>query len=226
MKRMREERPRPAGFVGPALPPPAPEPPEYILGLDLGQSTDYSALAILEKTWRPVPSEGSKEEETHYVLRHLQRWPLKTPYTAIVAEVSKMVQNPPLDKPILAVDQTGVGAAVIDQFKQAKIKATLTPILITSGHKVTQDGRVWHVPKKELVSVVQVVLQARRLQFAAVPERERLVKEILAFRVKITMAGNETFEAWRERDHDDMVLAVAMAVWIGERARRKFMIYP
>ena len=30
-------------------------------------------------------------------------------------------------------------------------------------------------------------------------------------------SGNETFESWRERDHDDLVLAVALAAWLGER---------
>jgi hypothetical protein len=29
--------------------------------------------------------------------------------------------------------------------------------------------------------------------------------------------GHESPEAWRERDHDDLVLAVALAVWCGER---------
>jgi hypothetical protein len=42
-----------------------------------------------------------------------------------------------------------------------------------------------------------------------------LAEELAAFRVKITLAGNETFEAWRERDHDDLVLAVAMALYLG-----------
>ena len=36
-----------------------------------------------------------------------------------------------------------------------------------------------------------------------------------ACRVKVTLAGNETFEAWRERDHDDLVLAVALALYVG-----------
>jgi hypothetical protein len=39
-----------------------------------------------------------------------------------------------------------------------------------------------------------------------------------AFQVKITAAGNETFESWRERDHDDMVLAVVLACWAASRA--------
>ena len=37
------------------------------------------------------------------------------------------------------------------------------------------------------------------------------------FTTKITTSANETYEAWRERDHDDMVLAVALAIWLGEK---------
>ncbi len=36
------------------------------------------------------------------------------------------------------------------------------------------------------------------------------------FKVKITTSANETFGAWREGQHDDMVLSVAMAAWLGE----------
>jgi hypothetical protein len=47
-----------------------------------------------------------------------------------------------------------------------------------------------------------------------------LVKELKAFKVTVTTAGHETFEAWRERDHDDLVLAVALAVWLSDRSPR------
>ena len=43
--------------------------------------------------------------------------------------------------------------------------------------------------------------------------------ELQQFRVKITAAANETFEAWWERDHDDLVLALAARYarrWIGK----------
>jgi hypothetical protein len=64
---------------------------------------------------------------------------------------------------------------------------------------------------------VQLLLQARRLKVAKLPEREVLMKELAAFKVKVTAAANETFEAWRERDHDDLVFAVCLAAWMGER---------
>ena len=41
-------------------------------------------------------------------------------------------------------------------------------------------------------------------------------------KVKINIAtGHHSYEAWREGDHDDLVLAVAMACWCGERYMRK-----
>jgi hypothetical protein len=48
-----------------------------------------------------------------------------------------------------------------------------------------------------------------------------LAEELGKFRVKINMASaTESFEAWRERYHDDLVLAVALAAWAGEWALR------
>jgi hypothetical protein len=50
------------------------------------------------------------------------------------------------------------------------------------------------------------------------PEAELLVKELQNFKVKITAAANEVFGEWREGQHDDLVLATALAAWAGERA--------
>jgi hypothetical protein len=82
------------------------------------------------------------------------------------------------------------------------------------------------VAKKELVSVLQVLLQSRRLKIAPLPERDLLLREFQTFRVKVTAAANETFEAWRERDHDDMVPAVAIAAWLGEHVGVPFQVPP
>jgi hypothetical protein len=189
----------------------------FILGLDLGQSQDFTALAAIEKSWGPRPDDPTRQVG-FYAVRHLKRWPLKTSYTDITNDLVRLVQTSPLAWPVLTVDKTGVGTAVIDLLVKAQLAAWIRPVLITGGHQTAAgaDGSL-HVPKKELVSSLQVVLQSRRLLVAAMPERELLIKELLAFRVKITAAANETFEAWRERDHDDMVLAVALAIWYGGR---------
>jgi hypothetical protein len=199
-------------------------PPEFILGLDLGQTKDFTALVVLQRRWQALADQPGQEESLYW-LQHLERWPLQTSYPKIVTEVSDLVARPPLrgeQRPVLVVDQTGVGRAVVDLFRQAqqggKLAAELRPTVITFGHEILagEDGAL-HVPKKELVGAVQVLLQAQRLKFASVPMREVLLKELLTFKVKVTAAANETFEAWRERDHDDLVLAVALASWQAER---------
>jgi hypothetical protein len=190
--------------------------PEYILGLDLGQQQDYTALAILKRSWQPHPVQAGVLQ-AHYTCGHLQRWPLRTAYTAIADDLRTLVQKPPLFRPRLAVDQTGVGRAVVELFRRIQLNAALTPVLITSGNEIAFTDGAWHTPKKELVSTLQVLLQERRLQVAAVPDREVLVQELLNFKVKVTASANETFEAWRERDHDDLCLALAIAVWLAER---------
>jgi hypothetical protein len=192
-------------------------PVDYLIGLDLGQARDYSALAVVERVWKPDP-DGAGRVVSQYAIRHLRRWPLQTSYAAVVADLAGLVKTPPLSWPVLVVDQTGVGQAVVDFLARAQLSATLEPVVITSGHGASRGAsRAWHVPKKELVCCLQVLLQSRRLQVAAVPERPLLMQEMLAFRVKITAAAHETFAAWRERDHDDLVLAVALAAWWGER---------
>lgn len=197
--------------------------PSYVVGLDLGQSQDYTALSALERTWRADPRDPTRQRGLfHYAVRHLRRWHLGTSYVQVVEDVAAMLSRPPLEGADLAVDQTGVGAAVVDVFRRAQLPARLSPVLITAGHRASrQPGGVFHVPKKELVSVLQVLLQTRRLKIAPLPERDVLARELGAFRVKVTTAGNETFEAWRERDHDDLVLAVALAAWLGERPRAR-----
>ena len=40
-----------------------------------------------------------------------------------------------------------------------------------------------------------------------------LVREMENFQVKVTDSGNEQFGAWREGEHDDLLLATALACW-------------
>jgi hypothetical protein len=94
----------------------------------------------------------------------------------------------------------------------------MTSVIITAGSAVTNPGPgLWHVAKKQLVSIMQVILGNSRLRVAPNQEHaDTLKRELGTFKAKITDAGNETFESWREPDHDDLVLAVALACWEAE----------
>ncbi len=43
-----------------------------------------------------------------------------------------------------------------------------------------------------------------------------LIDELHAFRVTISDNGHDSYSAWRERDHDDLVLALCLAAWTAE----------
>lgn len=190
----------------------------FVSGLDLGQVSDFSAWAIAEKLPCPHPTRAGMNAWT-YAIRHLQRWPLGTPYTQIVDEVREVCRLRLRGAP-LVVDGTGVGRAVVDLFRKAGCAGRLVSVTITGGHSATEDAdkRGWSVPKKDLVGVMQALLQTKRLDVAKkLPDAETLRRELGNFKVKITAAANETFGAWREGQHDDLVLAVAMACWFGER---------
>jgi len=220
----------------------------YIGGLDLGQAADFSAFAVLEESWpgadhpmgrehstgstlfipatASVPAPVPLDPKPSYAVRHLHRWQLGTPYGAIVEDLRKWLTanprgagRPPLQGLLLAVDGTGVGRSVIDTLSAARLPADVRPILVTAGHTINYEHGYWHVPKKELVSTLQILLQERRLTIAeALPEAAVLTRELLNFKAKITAASNETISAdWREGQHDDLVLAVGLAAWLAQR---------
>jgi hypothetical protein len=50
------------------------------------------------------------------------------------------------------------------------------------------------------------------------PEAAMLVRELHEMRVKIGPSGREQWGAWRKGEHDDLVMAVALAAWwLGRR---------
>jgi hypothetical protein len=183
----------------------------FFLGLDLGQAQDPTALAAVERL------ETLNGTNAHYHVRHLERAPLGMPYTGIVSRVGDLLGRDPLcGGTRLVVDATGVGAPVVDLLIQAGTSPVA--VTITAGETVSRDGAAYRVPKRDLVSVLQVLLQSGRLKIAdAIPEARLLVQEMLAFRVKITTNAHDTYGAWREGAHDDLVLAVALACWYGEQ---------
>ena len=80
---------------------------------------------------------------------------------------------------------------------------------------MTKDRDGYRVPKKDLVGAVQVLMQNARLRVAAsLAEAATLRAELQNFRMKQNAAtAHESYEHWRDGDHDDLVLAVAVAAW-------------
>jgi hypothetical protein len=184
----------------------------FILGLDLGQAEDFSALCAVQQLYR-----GGA---WLYHIRHLHRWPLGTSYVRVADDVVALLRQPPLQGAVLLVDATGAGRPVVDMLRQRQPPCQLVPAVITGGAQSSVDGGFWHVAKRELVSTMQVLVGSARYQVAqALPLARVLESEFGNFRARVVAAtGHEVLEApWREGMHDDMLLAVALACWYGER---------
>jgi len=197
----------------------------YYVGLDLGQSADHTALAVIQKVPVYDAKTGKHSRELH--LKHLERYPLKTPYTDIADQVKSLLSGPPFTTPALLngrlarptteliVDKTGVGAAVTDLLKERRlnyIAVTITGL----GQKVNRHGtREYSVPKQDLVSALEVPFHKGTLKVAKGLEGwPKLREELLNFRRKQnTRTAHISYEHWRESDHDDLVLAAALACW-------------
>jgi hypothetical protein len=196
---------------------------QYYLGLDLGQANDNTALTILEAERMDT---GEDYPPWEYRCRHAERLELGTSYPDVVRHVETLMQRAPLKGNCrLVVDATGVGRPVVDMFKEAGLSPK--PIWITGGDQVTTDGIERRVPKRELVSTLQALLQSGRLTFAdGLKWKEAIKEEMRLFRAKINVStGHDSFEAWRERDKDDLVLALAMAAWYAENGTTEPVIW-
>jgi Terminase RNaseH-like domain len=184
----------------------------FYVGLDLGQANDYTAIVVAEK----IPPEGSDDYELH--VRWLERF-RDVLYPDVAAHVKRLMEAPQLrGEAALAIDSTGVGIAVCDLLRRSGL--TFDSVKITSGDTEIQSGYdSYRVPKRDLVGNLQVLLQSGRLKIArSLEHADTLRAELLNFRVKINVAtAHDSYEAWREGDHDDLVLAAALAAWRAQK---------
>ncbi len=224
----------------------------YYVGVDLGQKTDYTAVAVLEESYwlteeqawqlhvqgqagagwvfasKLAPAMVERARSLNYyhygvrppnpplALRHLERFELSTSYPTIVARVAALRATSPLsvDRSILVVDETGVGRPVVDMFKQAGQRPV--PVTITAGFTPKYDPAddSYTVPKRDLVTTMALLLEQHRLLIPpSLPLADLLTRELQAFKRKVTPAGSDSYAAGREGQHDDLVLAVALAAW-------------
>lgn len=191
---------------------------KYFTGLDLGQASEYTGLAVLEQKTGPDPEQPDRVIK-RYAVRFLKRFDLGTPFPAILAYLREKFSKSPLEHSTLVVDQTGVGEPVVRLLRRESLKVTIRPLTITAGDQGhMNEAGLWSVPKKELVSSLQILLQSRRIKFSRdLPETATLERELAKFRSKVTLSSNATLEDWREGPHDDLILAVAIAAWQSDR---------
>jgi hypothetical protein len=132
-----------------------------------------------------------------------------------VARIVELARRPPLaGKCRLIVDATGVGTPVVDMLRASGPGCEVTAVWITGGFTERFDGSVLHVPKLELMSRMQSLLEQNRLRIPhRLRESETLIRELLDMRATRGGSGRVKVGADGSGEHDDLALAVALAVW-------------
>ena len=194
----------------------------YFIGLDVGQSQDFTAIAVVERVELQGEWDAARYSHRRMAaldLRWLERVPLQTPYPEVVERVRVVTHSEELrERCHLIVDGTGVGRAVVDMLRDAGMGCSIWPTMVTGGDRETYCDGYWRVPKRDLIVGLQVLLHRGGLRIAAgIPLGPVLVEEMTTMRVRETAAGNEQYGAWREGEHDDLVFAVALAHWGAKR---------
>ena len=186
-------------------------PEDYFIVLDLGQAKDFTAVAIVE----------GLVYHDHYRCVYLERM-RGISYPKIIQKIEDLVHSEPIcwGNLHLVVDKTGVGAPVVD----AMFEKNLNPvgITITGGDKPVctylnewKTRQAWTCPKRDLVHNLLLMAQSKKLTILDhLRDAQVLLTEMQNMRSKIDIKrGNDSYSAWRESDHDDLVLALALAAW-------------
>jgi hypothetical protein len=176
---------------------------KYYCGVDLGQSNDSTAIVLIEAVAGTLHC------------GHIERVPLGTDYLSVVARVEHIMNRLPPTAD-LVVDASGCGRPVADMLTHAGLD--FQGIVISGGvEESTLTGGYRSVPKATLISHVQAALHSGTLKIQAdLPETPILLRELEDFRVSFSGTGHMSFNA-RGGRHDDIVLALSLAVWAAKR---------
>lgn len=198
----------------------------FIVGLDIGGSVDFSAIAVLhkfEKVEEYDDARGHKSENIFH-LESLWRLPLGMLFQAQLSAVQDVIRSlPPKSTPTkLVLDGSGLGKPV----SQAAKAMGLNPVsvVITGGRNETSGGDAkFGIPKRNLVGSLLACLGSNRLKFNKdLAYGNELIQELGAFSMKINNAtGHASFES-SNSTHDDLVCSLALAVWYGDYKQKDY----
>lgn len=155
----------------------------YIIGIDLAKQQDETVVIILDR---------GKDE---FVVRHIDAW-TKMDYTDQVGRIGQLGEKFRIIGG--AVDQTGVGEAIIEDLK-AQIRAI-------EGVKFTEKMKL------ELASGLRWSMEHKIL---VLPDYQKLIAQLNSLRYRIGNAGGLIFES--SATHDDYLWALALAVYAARK---------
>jgi hypothetical protein len=185
-------------------------------------------------------------QESCYTVRHMERLPLGTSYpdvakriVEVALNVSKHEYEQRLHGDLIAnhlshllyVDQTGVGAPVVDIVREAlRLEPeakdwSLWPV--TFRHRDQKyDRTAKTVGKAFIVSTLQALFQRHAIELPkGHAEAEAMARELQSYEIRVDANANDQYGAFKVGSHDDLVTALGLAVMESPGAYRSGYIH-
>lgn len=175
---------------------------QYALVSDFGKKVDATIIGIVETICRET--DNMKKQYEHRLIDLFKFEKLDWP--DLIKKFQNLYEIPELKNCPIIVDGNGLGDVVISYMKKAKL--IVVPVLTTSGESETidEESGAFHVAKKLLVSSFMQSISLKKWKFSNnLPHKDEMLLQFENFQLKISKAGNETYENVRDSVHDDMV---------------------
>jgi hypothetical protein len=212
---------------------------EFVVSADIAKRRDFFGIMVLQDKPEIIPASAALETPAR--IAHFFNVVLIEKYQGLTYEemadriVIVMNHINLRNNADLLIDGTGVGEAAVEQVRKRGLSPV--PIIFTGGDTYSEKYADFaslfkgapgqlntahilkeiHVPKKDLVTAGNVLLQQKRVRVGPGRWKEDFRKQMQAFRGKVneTKSGKRhiSYEAENESDHDDLVVCYLMAAW-------------
>lgn len=195
----------------------------YIVSQDIAKDYDYTTTSVFRIT--PTLARGRSEGEAYYYMDEIfldQRQLSYTDLSTYTRELQLALDI--LGQSVLIVDETGVGNAVFDIYSQAGLDPF--GIVFTGGENANTRRRKeltsskfgflsgCNVPKKDLVSSLQVLMEQGRIRRApGLKYQDEVEIQYRNFIGRINENHYVKYGNSEDTIHDDIIVAHAMAAW-------------
>ncbi len=189
---------------------------DSMISLSLGTVAEPCGLVVV-KPWSSLyPPDGlapGADVGNRFDVAWIERFPAGHPLPAIINRVSEIASLKQVSREsIILLDISSVGTAPLRAFQARGMYPAAIDLTNAGAEGFTNDAQ--QVPLRDVIGASQVVLETARLKVASALElAETLVTDLMAFDPK-PAARNMDLRGGR---NTDLVLALAVALWWGDR---------
>lgn len=193
-----------------------------MIGVDVGQHNEASGIcAVVEERQvssslpNTLQNRFSRQQERHFVVKHLERVPSGTRFPDIAKRVGnvvlKAIEEVGSSGPLF-VNATGLGSPIVQLIKSHSHSATIYTTYFTYGDRRTCERQEITLGKAYLVSRLQLLLQTDRLHMPKTAQTELLAKELRNYQIEVDENANDRYGAFKVGSTDELVTALGMVV--------------